>query len=361
MTPYIIMVWVLFHFNDLKINYIVKAKYCFVAILIFACIRYDVGYDYHTYVQLVLRDADQYVLENVEPLSKIFMDIGFYSHYQVYFILSSIITLYPLYKIFTKYSINPAYSFLIYFLFPQFYLESQSIVRNAVAFSIVFYASMLLLEKSYAKSLLCVIVAFLFHKSALIGLMIYPLYWIGFNRKLHIAAYVVSFFITVVVMRYVGAYADQIQLLSAIEGYAEDGRSEGGTMKLILNGIAILNLFYWDRIAKLNKNNGYFLSLFNLGVCLWNVFLSVDSTIALRFSSYFILSILLLVPQYKYLAPERKKLKVSRCVTSFFLLLFISYFTLCIKAYLQKPDRMSNVPYRTIFYHSNYKNYPLYD
>ena len=275
----------------------------------------------------------------------------------MYFAIAALLVLYPIYSVSINLSVYPAFALVIYFLFPNYYLESFSIVRNCIAYSMVFYAYYKLYNNNKLLSVVFIIIAFLFHKSALIGVFIYPIYYFRQSFKVHIIAFAISFFISVVIMTLIGHYADAIPLLASVVHYADEGRSGGGSMTIIINFIAIVNLLLWKRLEEVDSRNAIYLAFFNIGTMFWNVFIGVDSTIALRMASYFQIFIILLVPQYCYAVNERYSTWVNRGAYSFFLLLFATYFFINVSSYLKEPDRMSNLPYQTIFWHKDYTNY----
>lgn len=355
--PYFIMVLLLTVIMKGKGSISRKTSACFMLMFIFSAIRYGIGYDYYEYMSAALHQVEDYSIERFEPLSRLLIEIGYHTHYQVFFVLCSFLTLYPLYKACLKLSINPAYSLVVYFLFPMLYLESFSIVRNAIAYSFALYAFVLLIDKKFLRSLLMIAVAFMFHKSAAITLLIYPLYFLKLNSKINLIVYVASFFISQLVMRIVGNYADAISLLSNVEDYADVARSGGRTMTYIVNAITIFNFAIWRKLEEIDHINCKFLTLYCAGACLWNVFLPVDSTIALRLGSFFIIYIIFLAPQYMYAFGNKNRQLVSMFSYYFFLILFVSYFYINVSSYLKTPDRMSNLPYQTVFFHTDYSNY----
>lgn len=334
-----------------------KAYAVFLLMFVFSAIRYGIGYDYYGYVQTVLHDVQDYQLARHEPFSRLLVEIGYHTHYQVFFALCAFFTLYPLYKACLKLSINPAYSLLIYFLFPRYYLESFSIVRNAMAYSFVLYAFVFLYQKKKLWSIVMTVMAVMCHKSAAIGFLIYPVYYLRPYLKLNIIIYIVSFAASSLMMGLVGDLTSLLPFLEVVEHYAETARSEGGTMTFIINGLCIFHFFVWKKLARLNPTNEKYLVFFSIGGCLWNIFLPIDSTLALRLSSFFQIFIIFLVPQYKYAVSSVYKKTAAICSYGFFVLLFAAYFYINVASYLQKPDRMSNLPYQTIFFHKDYSNY----
>lgn len=334
-----------------------KALACFILMFSFSAIRYGIGYDYYGYLKMVLHEVDEFSMDRNEPLSRVLIEIGYYTHYQVFFAIAAFLTLFPIYHVSLKLSVFPAFALVIYFLFPKYYLESFSIVRNAIAFSMVFYAYYFLYKGNRLLSVSLIVIAFLFHKSALVGFLIYPVYYIRQYLNINIIAYVVSFFVSLLVMKVVSRYSEAIPILMNIENYSEEGRSGGGTMTIIVNFLNILNFCFWKKLESMDSNNSKYLTLFNVGTIFWNIFLSVDSTIALRLSSYFHTFIILLIPQFTYAVKEKYSKLVFCCSCLFFVTLFVSSFVINISSYLKQPDRMSNIPYQTVFDHHDYDNY----
>lgn len=357
LIPYFLMAAIMFAIVVNKGNRKKKATLCFLLMFVFSAIRYGIGYDYYGYMKAVLHNVEDYTLDRFEPFSKILVEIGHETHFQLFFALASFITLYPVYRASLNLSINPAFSLFVYFLFPIYYLESFSIVRNAIAYSLVLYAYVLLYKKKKFGSVIMIIIAMMFHKSAAIGILIFPIYYLKIGIKWQLIAFIASFAFSNVATKLIGEYSQIIPYLNIVEHYAEYARSEGGSMKYILNFLCIYNFILWNKMIKFNPDNRRFLTLFTLGGCIWNLFLPIDSTLALRLSSYFLIFIIFLVPQYKYVFPKKDKHFVNYCSYSFFLVLFLSYFVINANAYLKRPERMSNIPYQTIFYYRDYSNY----
>lgn len=355
--PYFLVVVLLYCFMTMEGSETKKASLCLWTMFLFAAIRYGIGYDYYSYLHAVLHEVDELDINRFEPLSRVLIEIGYYTHPQMFFAIAALLVLYPVYSVSVNLSVYPAFALVIYFLFPNYYLESFSIVRNCIAYSMVFYAYYQLYNNNKILSVVFIVIAFLFHKSALIGVLIYPIYYFRQSFKVHVIAYTISFFISVVVMTLIEIYADAIPVLASVVHYADEGRSGGGSMTIIINFITIVNFLLWKRLEEVDSRNAIYLAFFNIGTMFWNVFIGVDSTIALRMASFFQIFIILLVPQYCYAVNERYSTWVNRGAYSFFLLLFATYFFINVSSYLKEPDRMSNLPYQTIFWYKDYTNY----
>ena len=335
---------------------VIQAKYCFFIIFAMAAIRYGVAYDYFSYKGIILDDVNDEELSRLEPLSRLLVELGRYTHYQFFFIIGSLLTIYPIYRICIKYSIDPVLSLIIYYLYPSFYLEGLGIVRNAIAFSFVFYAFILMLENKRIKTCLLLLCAAMFHKSAFIAFLIFPVLYLCKSKKIYLGMYVTSFMVSALIATIIGIYADQIMLLSAAQRYAEKGTSGGGMMTLIVNGLCVLNFVFWNRLEGVGPFVKFYTCSYIMGTCLWNVFLPVDVVMAGRFCSFFTIPLLLIVPIYPYIFSRELEFFVRRIILAFFFLLFTSHFVINIKSYLEYPDKMSTVPYQTIFWHTDYSN-----
>lgn len=339
-----------------KFNYKQKANCCFVAIFILAAIRYGVAYDYLSYKETLVGNVDEFVLNRYEPFSRVLVEIGRNTHFQLFFAIGSFLTIFPIYKICIHYSVDPALSLIVYYLHPSLYLEGLGIVRNAIAFSFVLYAFVKLQEKHLVWSLIFLACAVMFHKSALIGLLIYPLAYLPQSRKYYLLLYLSSFLISAIVAKLIGAYADQLLLLSDAQRYivAGEDRSGGGMMTVIVNGICLLNFFFWDKLKYGDIRIRAYLCSYCLGSCLWNIFLPADNVMAGRFYLFFAFPLILIMPSYIILFRNRSIGK--RVILLFFILLFSSHFYINIKSFLDHPSKMSTIPYQTIFWYTDYRN-----
>lgn len=354
---YILLAYVLMVYIG-NLEKISQAKLCFWALFIFAAIRYGVAYDYMAYKSIILGDSREEELIRFEPFSRILAEIANLTHYQVFFVVGSLLTIYPLYKICIKYSLDPALSLIIYFLYPAFYLDGLGIVRNAIAFSIELYALITLMEGKMKKTVLLLICATLFHKSAALGILILPVLYLCKSRKVYFLMYLLSFFISVLITTLIGAYADKIILLSNAQHYIDTAsdRSGGGLMTFIVNGICILNFVFWNKLKETHAMERVFLCSYTVGACLWNIFLPVDIVLASRFCTFFTLSLILIIPAYMLIFEDKYQGITKRIIFSFFILLFTSHFYINVSSYLEHPDKMSTVPYQTVFWYTDYNN-----
>lgn len=314
---------------------------------IFAAVRYGIGYDYFSYKYLIEGYGRDYEIERFEFLSRYLAVISGKTHYQLFFAVSSLLTIWPVYYVCKKISQNPLYSFVVYLLFPMFYLDGLGIVRNAVAFSMVLLMFYCIYRKKILLSIVPFLIAMGFHASTIVALLIYPLYYFFHNRNANIALYLSSFMISLVIMPLLLTYFTQFDFVSKITNNIDKEITRtGGILYYIINFVAVLNFIFWNKLKGLNELNKIYLSLINVGVVVWNIFLSSDPTTAQRLSVFFLIFIVLLAPSYLCVFKQG----VPRFLfKTFFVLMFISSVALNYRAYYELRRNMSIIPYQVFF------------
>jgi hypothetical protein len=142
----------------------------FMTLFIPAALRYGIGTDYNTYVQWFYAIGAGVKKNNewgYRLLNKFLYDYDF--DVQWFFVIMSFFTLYFLFIA------TPRKSFYIiialYYLF--FYFQLFNLVRQSLIITIGYYAFQLVDRKKYVRSLLMIFIAFLFHQSACIYLIIF--------------------------------------------------------------------------------------------------------------------------------------------------------------------------------------------
>ncbi|MEG1402198.1 EpsG family protein [Bacteroides sp.] len=355
--PYIFLLSLSFWASSYKIKGVNSDSFICWLLIIFSAIRFGIGYDYFAYRMLILGESADHSWERIEPLARSIMELARSIHYQCFFIITSFLVIYPIYFVSKKYSKNASMSLILYILFPIFFLESMSIVRNAVAYSIVFLAFHFFLEKKYIQALILFCCSIGFHTSSLIGLFLLLIYYfrkgVFFNIILYLLSIgVSSFFLSAIL----DANSD-FPALKIVINYALAGQvGAGNTMMILINIIGITNILLWKKLEKIDERNRLWLNIINFGVVLWNVF-GFEGTLRLRLSSFFLLFLILLLPSYCYLCGYKYQ-KISRQLLYFlFVLVFCSSFYINISSHLKEGGKMSFLPYQTIFYN---REYPLY-
>ncbi|QEZ70104.1 EpsG family protein [Paraclostridium bifermentans] len=158
----------------------------FLSMWIVAGIRYNVGTDYTLYSNY-FKNINSITLENsvmeigymwLNKVTNFFCDSN-----QIIFIVTSFITIYLVFKTILKYS--KRYELSLYlFITMYFYYSSFNITRQYIAIAITFYAIKYIINSNFKKYIISVIVASLFHNSALIMIPFYFILKMNINKKL---------------------------------------------------------------------------------------------------------------------------------------------------------------------------------
>lgn len=173
--------------SKIKVNFVFTLIYVIFTIL--SGIRYDVGTDYNTYIMHQIPDAlNHYVYSTgykVEPLYRGLIYIGnFLGSAQWVFVFTHIIFMYFVLQYIKQQSRDYVFSIFI-FVFSTFYSFSLNGMRQAIATSVFLFAIKYIYRRQYKRYFLFIIIAILFHKSAIIYIPFYFLNRINLTKKTH--------------------------------------------------------------------------------------------------------------------------------------------------------------------------------
>ena len=203
--------------------------------------------------------------------------IGVVSNDQQFFLACcAFISLLPVSYVIWKKSDNICLSYFIYLGLPVFLLLFSGI-RQSIAIGLCFYSIIYIQEKKLFKFVAIIIIATLFHSSAIIFLISYPLYYLKVSLKKRLVSIIVIPIVYVFrtpIFMFLGSFLkDNIQI------------DNNGSIKLLFL-LIIIYLFCTIFTRWSEEKNGY-LNLFYCA-CLCQVFANVYS-ISLRIGYYFII------------------------------------------------------------------------
>jgi len=221
---YLILFFLTFYIISLDLPRTAQLKLCFILFLLFSGLRFNSGYDYPIYYELIKKDNYAWI----EPFSKILMDIGRITDPIYFFTASSLITIFFYYRAFYNYCKDKEFStigILSLISFPITLIDSLGFVRQFIAISIfVFVASTIERKKVY--SILLILLASLFHKAILITLplvifrsILFRHYNISLYILLWLAALVIGPIALVYLVNTSGLYTDYITKHVSSNGY----------------------------------------------------------------------------------------------------------------------------------------------
>lgn len=306
-----------------------------VAILIYAIIfglRYGVGRDYFSYLQFY--EAPSYIIGNIESgfafLIKLLSSQGF--HYSVFFGIVAFIQLYFVYKSIQKY--DYAFAALTFvFMIGAYWLTFSNALRQVIAFSILVYAITYLVKRKWIPYIVLGLLAMYFHKSAIIPLLIYPLFCI---RKLYFNSIVLQLILLAISIVLMNINIISF-ILGTVEGiiyslgygvYVENDYNFSTDVDL---GIGFYVTLFTYIILILNSNGmkqmfketwiPYAYNLFYIGVILKYIFIS--SQFFSRINYYF-LYFELFIGAFTLVYLWRKKRNFAYLLIALYVLIFVA-------------------------------------
>ena len=220
MIPYILLFLIPCIFSALNIKVKTKNGNKKIAIPIFFLIFFlilafrneEVGIDlinYKYYFEKISSYSSKELFQNmlfsinnidIEPLYILYNWIvsKIYNNFQFFLAITAFITVYPIYKLYNeddKFDCLKLILFMSITCFTMFF----SGLRQIIAISISIYAYKSVRENKLIKFLCIVLLASLFHQSALILLLMYPIYHIKIDRKKYI--YSIAIILTIFIFR----------------------------------------------------------------------------------------------------------------------------------------------------------------
>ncbi len=138
--------------------------------------RFNIGYDWSSYLSFIYPTFNPLNISRLEPLDKLIIGCaGYLNQPLIMFSVYAIITYANIGILINKYSVSKFESLMIYVCL--FYLIDLSTIRQAIAVSFVFYGFTFIKQRNFLKYFLVCVVASLFHKSSVIALLFYHLYY----------------------------------------------------------------------------------------------------------------------------------------------------------------------------------------
>ena len=336
-----------------------STKFIFIVVFVFSSIRVGIGYDYYQYIRLIKQSIIDYDSVRIEFLADLLMRLSYHiSFYQLFFIITSFIIAFSLYRGISILSTNPSLSFISFIFIPFLFLESLSTIRSSVALSLCFLSFAYFYTKRYFLSFLFFFFAIGFHISAIVSLLI-PFVFSHIYKpqfRTQLILYVSSFFLGIFVYNYLSSIVDFFPYDIKKYILSFNIKGSGHIMAIVINLINILNFIFYKKLKNIADANEIYIRIYNIGTICWNVLFFQD-TIRLRVSLFYLIYIILLIPSYLYVFNYRNR-NILKIVINIFLILFLSSsFYINISAHLSDRGKISFLPYQTIFH---YKVYPLY-
>lgn len=326
----------------------------FIFLFLYSALRsYLVGIDSYNYT-LIFKDIistpimlylQNSRIENGYVILNYILGI-FTKNPQIIFVFSSLIINYSFARSFLKYSENTLLSTMIYIAI--FFSSTMNITRQYLALSLIFLYFESILDKKVGKSIVFLILATLFHNTAIIfaPLLIFAMSNINFTQKnillLLISLISVSAFHQLLIENFVKLFPIYGRFLSS-RFYSSSSQLSLPWLLIYLL-ILILSLIAFKYLQNINKKNSSTGTItqkkqrFGL-IIIWymmfilSFYLSSKLWIASRLFAYFQPSLCFIIPNtIEYVFSNNKKIKKSMYV-----FVFILFFLWAIHIFKQDP------------------------
>lgn len=232
-------------------------------IFLFSALRYDAGYDYFFYIEMIQGVRPSFM---IEPISRFLMSIAkTFSHPQIFFILNSFIYVYFTALALKNFSSLSFISIFLWCFAPLSLLTSFGLVRQYTAMSCIFLALSFFYNKKYTFGFFLSILAILFHKSAIIFisiLLISRQLKKSYSTLIYIILLSLAYFIVPKIAFYVS------DTLGLYQNYFENKSNDNGGKIMFL----LIFIFFTNQIiASINRisssdfwysHNLFFLAIF---------------------------------------------------------------------------------------------------
>lgn len=314
----------------------------FFIIFILSALRFDVGYDYSMYYELIVGNIKWYTdqINRIEFLPRqLIIFSNFINFPQFFFIITSFLIIFFFYKGIKENSEDKWISTLIFVCFPLFYFMSLSIVRQYVAVAILFYSFKYIKQRQIWRYLAVVTLCFFIHKSFILALPLYFFYGNFVNKKIILAIFILSFFSSDLLAFVIQLFSERYSIyFTRISG-------DGGNLMLLafqVIGLLLLPLVYNFRDRNDKDFNFYLLSYF-FGLFIW-ASLSKFGHAGIRGGLYYMSFTILLIPHLK------KKIKEYKIIQESFSIICFCFFFINLYIGSQHKIKDANLPYQTFLF-----------
>lgn len=209
--------------------------------------------------------------------------------------LLQLLTVYPIFKCLMDFrNTQPVWlGMIVYYL--MFYNQTLNSMRQWVAMAFLFYGFQYLRKDSYPKYICCIFGAFLFHKSAILGLIIFAVY-VLITKKSRLKKTVKAFIL--VCLGVIGIFSlDIIVIILRFLGLPYESYISGELHLMpyqFLYRIPIMLLFFvrWKYIKIYNQNTLFYLVMlfYDVLASQLNSIIGTAGRIGLYFSEYYMLT-----------------------------------------------------------------------
>lgn len=362
---YYLVIWIILAISAMY-NYARNDNYarmlaivCYLVLVFTSGLRYETGTDYLAYAKMyeelpALSDlslADTYVEPFYAILCSFFITLG--CDINIMFLFISIIITAILFVSFKRYVGQKYYLFavILYYGITYFMLDMSGI-RQAIAFSLFLYSIRFIIDKKPYKYILIIALAFCFHRSAAVLIIVYPIVRLHIKSWIHYLIFGVGLAVIVLKIGWLKGvleFSTSIFVSGPMAGKVSSFLSNEffSVPRTITPGLLIYLPIYliavWRRkdLEKLIPDFNTILNLFLLYiVTLFYLYESYD--ISVRFGAYFSIAFVLTFPLMLDLLRQDK----PNLTIGFTAILFVSIFAMRYAIIGNEPTTIMLRPYQ---------------
>ncbi len=322
----------------------------FVGLTTFSALRYGIGYDYYSYLDICRPGA--FRGNDFELIPYWIVQFSRRTSPYNFFVVTSVFISF-FYYIGIRYGGKLYFEEALFYLcFPFLFYDQLSIIRQGMAASIVFFALALGREDTRQMKTLCiqfllVCAAILCHRSAYVGFLIL-IPWQKVPVKILWLMFIGSFVLGNIVTNYVGiifqwGVVDDISAHKAISYLGIIKENEGKMIRFLIYFITLLSLLLYGRLVKNGKSNAYYIGVLVLGCTLYALFV-FNSSLSKRLCMFFFSSSIFLVPQLIRAMKINRYVFVVTCIALFSLQIYVGSHN---KRTQDRFNTSASYPYRT--------------
>ena len=337
-----------FGINNYTLAKILSAlSFSFVPLLLLATFRdLNIGYDVRVYQYSLSRIAERsnslrdyyainFVGQNMEPLYAFCTYIGtkIAGIRGVFFINEFLVLIFTYVAIWKLKEYMAPQKVLACFLY-IYYLHTFDIIRQSIAMSIIFYMYTRLREGKYISSIVLVALAFMFHKSAILGMGIVFLYYVSVRNLRWFYGALVLFAVGAVSFSYRQIFVFLFRFMPFLpERYINsrylslEGGADINVAKLIyiIIALGVLLIAHYLRTNETIDNYTFLVYMMILAVA--RITVGSQAEFAYRAFLYPEFFSIMVVPQYEYLLKQEKgNLMIGEYLFYGFLLIYCVFF-----------------------------------
>lgn len=317
--------------------------------------RYDVGWDYRWYFELgdakyllkysffekftpeVYLDPNLFQYIRIEFFNKvIYKIVWYYNNPQIFIAITSFLLIFFIMKGLNKNENYSGYPWILFYGFPLFLFSFMGLIRQSIAVSIIFYSYYFIKKRKLLKFITCIIIASLFHKSAVFILPLFFLYNVKLSYKVIISIMATSFF-SLNILKIIL----ETKLFSEYAIYVKDSIGLGGNViyyLIILLDIILLILY--NRLILINTENKFLINTVLFGSYIYIALIKLGH-LGPRISVYFLIYMLYLIEDCF------KIFKNKNFIKSVYIMINIIFVCLILYGDTKQKIRSQYIPYET--------------